>query len=435
MEAVTASATRLGVLSLLRLQSDERLAELTSQGSGAAFEILVRRYRGSLLRACRRLLPGDQAEDAVQGALLRAHQALLRNGPPQRFQPWLHRIAINSALKLLADAAGTVPLDTDTVDGVEQPEEAYERRESIRVMVRAIEGLPPRQRQALVLRELEGRTHDEIARELGLSGGAVRQLIHRARNGLRGAASALTPPWLLARVLTPGGGGTGEQIVEVAAAGAGGGLVAKAAVGVLVVGGMAGGVALAPSGERGHREGNESIAIDSARASGLQGGAGSSHRDSGGLAEGSGDGVHAEGDEGPGGGGSGDDDSGGTGEGGSGSTDSGSGSSSGSLTSGSSGSGSGDSGSSGSGSGDGGDLDADSSGSGSSGSGSGSSGSGSGSSGSGSGSSGSGSDTSGSSGSGSDSSTSSTSSGSGSSGSGSGDSGSGTDVVEPDDDS
>jgi RNA polymerase sigma factor (sigma-70 family) len=418
MEAVTVSATRRGVLSLLRLQSDERLAELASRGSGAAFEVLVRRYRGSLLRACRRLLAGDQAEDAVQGALLRAHQALLRNGPPERFQPWLHRIAINSALKLLADSSGTVPLDTDSVNGVEQPEEAYERRESMREIVRALEGLPPRQRQALVLRELEGRSHAEIARELGLSGGAVRQLIHRARNGLRGAASALTPPWLLARLLTAGGGGTGEQIVEVAAAGAGGGLVAKAAVAALVVGGMAGGAALAPSGERGHREGNEGLAIDSAGASGPQGGAGSTHKYAGDLAEKSGDdGVEGEGDEGPGGGSSGEDDGDGTGEGGSGSSDSGSGSSGGSLTSDSSGSGSSGSGSSGSGSGDDGDFDADSSGSGSSGSGSGSSGSGS--------------DTSGSSGSGSGSSGSSTSSGSDSSGSGSGDTGSG-DGLEPD---
>ena len=61
---------------LLRLQSDERLAALAAEGSEAAFDELVRRRRPALVRACARILPGSQAEDAAQQALINAHRAL-----------------------------------------------------------------------------------------------------------------------------------------------------------------------------------------------------------------------------------------------------------------------------------------------------------------------------------------------------------------------
>ena len=69
--------------------------------------------------------------------------------------------------------------------GFERPEQPYQRREGLRTVVAAVSALPKRQRDALVLRELEGRSYDEIARELGISDGAVRQLLNRARTTLR----------------------------------------------------------------------------------------------------------------------------------------------------------------------------------------------------------------------------------------------------------
>jgi RNA polymerase sigma factor (sigma-70 family) len=445
MEPITASAARLAGSSLLRLQSDERLAKLASLGNQGAFEALVRRYRRELIRSCSRILDGA-AEDAVQQALLKAHQALLRNGPPERFRPWLHRIAVNAALDQLHRETDTVPLD-DGFDGVERPDDAYERREQVRSTVGAISELPYNQRRALILRELEGKSHEEIAHELGLSPGAARQLIYRARNSVRSAASALTPPALLLRLLGQGAAESARPVAEVAAGGAAGGFAAKAALTAVVAGGLAGGAAVGPL-DRSHGGGQPdreqaaapqpgSGALESMRSgsgggtSGPGGGGGDNSGPGGGEESGSsGPGSGGGGsDSGPGGGGSGDggdssdegsgdfEDSGGSsGEGGDELELSNSGSGSGSSGSGSSGSGSSGSGSSGSGS-----------------SGSGSSGSGS--SGSGSGSSGSGSSGSGSSGSG--------SSGSGSSGSGSGESeleptsdssGSGSDPEEPDSD-
>ncbi len=417
MNAPTASAARIGGISLLRLQSDERLVDLASAGVETAFEELVRRYRGALLRSCRRLLPDDQAEDAVQQALLDAHRALTRNGSPDRFRPWLNRIAVNSALKQLHENGETVPL-SEEINGVEGPEQVHERRESLRRAVHAIQGLPAHQRQALVLRELEGRSHADIAREMGLSGGAVRQLIYRARNSVRSAASALIPPPFLTRLLGAGGGS--PPVAEVAAGGAGGAVVAKVAIAAMVTGGVAGGVALESRDGRGSTTGAgperaeanvgggpTASQLDADASGSRSAGSGSSDRSGSNSGSGGGEG----GSSGGGSGSSGD----GSGSGSSGSESSGSGSgdeleaeedSSGSDSSGSGSSGSG-SGSSGSGS----------SGSDSSGSGSGSLDSGS----SGSGSSGSDSSGSGSSGSGSGESISSGSSGSGSSGSGSGD--------------
>ena len=244
VEPIAASAARLGGISLLRLQSDERLAQLAAKGSDDAFEALVRRHRRSLVRAARRILPDDRAEDAVQQALLDAHQALRRNGAPERFEPWVHRIAINSALKVARKDGDepSIEIDEERVDGVAGPEQVRERRERLGRTVGAISALPARQRRALVLRELEGRSHAEIARELGLSGGAVRQLIHRARDSVRSGASALVPPALVLRMLAAGG--SAPPIGEVAAGGAGGAIAAKVAVAALVTGGFAGGVAL-----------------------------------------------------------------------------------------------------------------------------------------------------------------------------------------------
>src|SRR5207249_5918174 len=79
----------------------------------------------------------------------------------------------------------------------ESPDGVAERQEVLRAVIAALEALPDRQRNAILLRELEGRSYEEIATELGVSGGAVRQLLNRARNALREGAYVLTPLELL----------------------------------------------------------------------------------------------------------------------------------------------------------------------------------------------------------------------------------------------
>jgi RNA polymerase sigma factor (sigma-70 family) len=375
---------------LLRLQSDDRLARLAADGVDAAFELLVRRYRPKLVRACAQILSGPQAEDAVQQSLLSAQQALLRNGAPDRFEPWLHRIALNAALKELRRMPEDLPLNEDRVNGSDQPPESHERRETLQQTIKAIRELPARQRRALVLRELEGRSHAEIARSLGLTSGAVRQLIHRARSSVRSAVSAVTPYPLLVRLAETEGQ---APVAELIGGGTASAVAGKTLVAALVAGGVAGGVALAPDEKQGKAQ---AAGVDRERVAASPAGSAIAPRlgqvdDSGDGAYGAGSGTDdnsrpgdssgpgsgrdddSDGDNdssGPGGGGSGSSGSGGGDSGGSGSSGSGS-SGSGSSGSGSSGSGSSGSGSSGSGS-SGSSLSgsSDSSGSGSSGSGS-----------------------------------------------------------------
>ena len=121
------------------------------------------------------------------------------------------------------------------------PAAAFERSERFRATVDALRELPERQRAALVLRELEGRSHEEIAETLGVTSGAARQHLMRARVALRGAVTAITPYPLIVRLAemlaSPGTAGWTD-----AAVGAGAGAtLAKLTAGVAATGALVGG--------------------------------------------------------------------------------------------------------------------------------------------------------------------------------------------------
>ena len=86
---------------LLRTQSDERLVPLAAAGHERAFEAIVERYRGALLRAARRYLPEARAEDALQQAYIAAWSALQRGDEVRDLRAWLYRIVHNTALNQL----------------------------------------------------------------------------------------------------------------------------------------------------------------------------------------------------------------------------------------------------------------------------------------------------------------------------------------------
>lgn len=197
MPSVRSSKRRveeLGGRLALRAQSDERLVALTRAGLEPAFEEILGRYRGQLLRSCRRLL-GEQhlAEDALQETFLNAYRALRRGDKPRELRPWLHRIAYHAALDALRRRVESEEALPAEVGASEDPHHALERHQSISALLEAVKELPERQREVILLRELEGRTYEEIAAELGVSGGAVGQLLRRARAALREGATAVTP--------------------------------------------------------------------------------------------------------------------------------------------------------------------------------------------------------------------------------------------------
>ena len=232
---------RLAGSALLKTQSDSRLVDLTRAGNDRAFEAIVARYKGQLLRYCSRLLPDGRGEDAVQQVFVNAYGALHRDTTPLALRSWLFSIAHNVSLNVLRQRGGDhEPLDA--YPGTEEPAHVtHERRERFREVLAAVAALPPGQRDAIVLRELEGRGHEEIARELGVTGGAARQLISRARNGVRQAAAAVVPMPLVMRLTgDTAASPTVERIAELTAVGGGvtvGKVVATGAIGATLLGG------------------------------------------------------------------------------------------------------------------------------------------------------------------------------------------------------
>jgi RNA polymerase sigma factor (sigma-70 family) len=194
--AATARRSHLGTQSnsTLRHASDECLVALTRGGSERAFAEIMRRYQRPLQFYCVHLVGAPRAEDAVQQAFMQAFVSL-RDGERREIalRPWLYRIARNCAIDLLRKQ----PFDHDQLDpdfdGMPQPPGAFEQKEELARIVAAIQALPERQRRALTLRELEGRSYGEISAELGHTDSGVRQLIFRARTALRNLGAMICP--------------------------------------------------------------------------------------------------------------------------------------------------------------------------------------------------------------------------------------------------
>jgi RNA polymerase sigma factor (sigma-70 family) len=233
---------RLAGASLLRLQDDNRLVALAREGHDPAFAAIVDRYGPALQRYCARLLGPGRAEDAVQQAFVNAHAAMRATDQELALKPWLYRIAHNASLNILRASKGEeTALDMEHAGAV-QTADVVELREQLRETLASIQALPSAQRDALLLRELEGRSHEEIAVALGVTAGGARQHLHRARMSLRAAASAITPYPVLTRILNAAadGGGRSADLVSGAGMGVGAG-AAKATAGLLAAGAIAGG--------------------------------------------------------------------------------------------------------------------------------------------------------------------------------------------------
>jgi RNA polymerase sigma factor (sigma-70 family) len=370
----------------LRFQPDGRLVSLVRAGYESAFEEIFRRYGAPLRSYAASIVTAQRADDVTQEAFTKAYLALRGSDKEIQLRPWLYRIVRNTALTSIRDEPKpALELDEARAAGM-SPEELAEQRDEINRLMAGLRELPEPQRAAIVMRELEGLSHEQIAASLGLSGGAVRQSIYRARRALRESLGLLVPMPVLHLLLEEGF----TQGASTAAAGGGAGIAVKTGIAALLAAGtVTTGAVLkeelkkTPSADANTAKtspsggGKRSVAeiaqvvgpSRSVRESGADSGR---HR---GRSRGSGDGSSGhDGESGHGGGNSGSGSSGDGHSGSGGSDHSGPGGGGGDdATSGSSGSGSGSSGSVPGGSGSGG---SGSSGSGSGGSGSGHSGSG-----------------------------------------------------------
>jgi RNA polymerase sigma factor (sigma-70 family) len=178
---------------LLRLQSDERLVSLTRKGNSGAFEALVQRYESRLLAFCRHMLGSrEDAEDVLQEVFAASYNAMLADERPINARPWLYRIARNRCLNHLRRP---VPVGHDSMDiferdGGQSTSDTVHKREEFRQIVADVQDLPESQRTALLLREIDALSYDQIAEAMETTIPSVKSLLVRARVSLAEAAEA-----------------------------------------------------------------------------------------------------------------------------------------------------------------------------------------------------------------------------------------------------
>ncbi len=187
---------------LLRVRSDEQLVVLFRAGSDDAFRTIHDRYRARLLAYARQMLGGStaDAEDVLQEVFVRAHAALLASSTPISLRAWLYRIAHNRCIDTLRRPA---PIPSEITPGArpalcrghrhDPPVEA-ERSEDLRRLIGDVHSLPEQQRSALLMRELQGLSYEEMAVALGISVAAVKSVLLRARGGVLDAVQARDAP-------------------------------------------------------------------------------------------------------------------------------------------------------------------------------------------------------------------------------------------------
>ncbi len=212
---------------VLRSQSDERLSALARAGNQQAFTAIHERYRRELGSHARRIVRPDRADDVVQHAMLAAWNALLSGSEISDLRAWLHRVVQNAALDTVSRRGYD---DSDIPDSSIAPartEELAEGRLSAASALAAIAALPDSQRRALTLTAIEGRSGHDAALEMGISESAMRQLVYRARSGVRRAVTAITPVPLINWLVAAAGAPVPAAAVSLGAAGGGAATVAK----------------------------------------------------------------------------------------------------------------------------------------------------------------------------------------------------------------
>src|SRR3954466_7145869 len=182
-----------GPTPLLRLQGDERLVALTRKGNQSAYEALVSRYQARLLAFCRHMLSSrEDAEDVLQEVFAAAFNAMLADDRPINVRPWLYRIARNRCLNHLRKqtAIGVDSMDVHLAEHGTTTADKVHDREEFRELVADVQTLAETQRTALLLREIDALSYEQIAEAMETTVPSVKSLLVRARVSLAEAAEA-----------------------------------------------------------------------------------------------------------------------------------------------------------------------------------------------------------------------------------------------------
>lgn len=190
-------ASRRGLLArrspLLKLQGDAKLIAMARSGNPGAFETIVDRYQPRLLGFCRQMLGStEDAEDVLQEVFVNAYKAMLGDEREINLRPWLYRIARNRCLNHLRKPTADAQESMDMVPEVDAAStaEKVHNREEFRQLLTDVKKLPETQRSALLLREMDALSYEEIAAAMDTTVPSVKSLLVRARISLAEASQA-----------------------------------------------------------------------------------------------------------------------------------------------------------------------------------------------------------------------------------------------------
>ena len=178
-------------------ETDQQLVDRVKRGDKAAFDVLVRKYQSRVANLVSRFIR-NQADvmDVTQEAFLKAYRALPNFRGDSAFYTWLYRIAVNSAKNFLAVQARRPNQADQDISEIEQiegdnalkdqttPEHLLLTEEIQETVIASIEALPEDLRTAIMLREVEGLSYEEIASVMECPIGTVRSRIFRAREAI-----------------------------------------------------------------------------------------------------------------------------------------------------------------------------------------------------------------------------------------------------------
>ena len=177
---------------------DQQLVERVQRGDKDAFGLLVVKYQRKIFRLLSRLIRDTaEIEDVAQEAFVKAYRALPNFRGDSAFYTWLYRIAINTAKNYLVSQGRRAPTSTqadvedaetfddgDHLRDLNTPDSMLVTKQVAEAVNRAIDQLPEDLRTAIVLRELEGLSYEEIAESMQCPIGTVRSRIFRAREAI-----------------------------------------------------------------------------------------------------------------------------------------------------------------------------------------------------------------------------------------------------------
>jgi RNA polymerase sigma-70 factor (ECF subfamily) len=166
------------------------LIKQIKKGDPSAFEAIVRKYEDKIYNLCRYMLRDpEDAQDAAQDVFLKAYRALKDFRPDSSLYPWIYRIAVTTCIdyrrKSRRERSRSEPLNEVLPSAEPFPESLYASKEITEALDLALQKLPEKLRGAIVLREIEELSYEEIAQVLHTSPGTVKSRISRAREQLR----------------------------------------------------------------------------------------------------------------------------------------------------------------------------------------------------------------------------------------------------------